>query len=226
MAAELDSFVRKFKALCQAGRSASLNISSSAGKATVNLRVDLGDLHDGPHHPPNHSRNGPSRQRRRERRAAARVADAEKAIAALSVEEREVLEIAEEAVSKSPVQESDVPEKGSEEIEAQSEEEREVLEIAEDAVSKPTAEESNLPEKGSAEVRIEKVEVVNQASAAEVIDEVCGDSEYESRTPKSVEGPAKHPKPPPVRDRSSDGIKYYRVTYEEDPTDDEDDYIY
>ena len=180
---EIDSFVNKFKSLCQAGRSASLNLSSCAGKASLNLCVDLGALQDGPHHPPNHSRNGPSRQRRREKRAAARVADAEEAVAALSVEEREVLEIAEETVSKSPVQESNVPGKGSEEAE------------------------------------IEKVEVVNpmatKASAVEVVDEVCTNSEYESRTPEdpnakpnSVEVPAKHPKPPPVRDRSRGGIKY------------------
>ena len=193
---EIDSFVRKFKALCQAGRSASLNLSSCDGKASLNLRVDLGALHDGPHHPPNHSRNGPPRQRRREKRAAARVAEAEEAVAALSVGEREVLEIAEEVFSKSPVQESIVPEKGSEEVE------------------------------------IEKVEVVNpmatKASAVEIVDEVCVDSEYESRTPEdpnakpnSVEVPTKHPKPPPVRDRSPGGIKYYTVTYE-DSTDDED----
>ena len=197
---EIDSFVRKFKALCQAGRSASLNLSSNAGKASLNLRVDLGALHDGPHHPPNHSRNGPSRQRRREKRAAARVVDAEEAVAALSVEEREVLEIAEEVVSKSPVQESNVPGKGSE------------------------------------EAAIEKVEVVKptatKASEAEVVDEVCTDSEYGSRTPQEdpnakhnlVEVPFKHPKPPPVRDRSCGGIKYYRITYED--TDDEDENIY
>jgi hypothetical protein len=59
---------------------------------------DLGALQDVPHHPPIHSRNGPSRQRRTEKQAAARVADAEEAVAALSVEEREVLEIAEETV--------------------------------------------------------------------------------------------------------------------------------
>ena len=50
------------------------------------------------------------------------------------------------------------------------------------------------------------VEVVNpmetKASAAEVVDEVCTDSEYESRTsedpnakPNSVEVPTKHPNP-------------------------------
>jgi hypothetical protein len=200
---EIDSFVKKFKALCQAGRSASLNLSSCAEKASLNLCLDLGALQDGPHHPPNHSRNGPSRQRRREKRAAARVADAEEAVAALSVEEREVLEIAEETVSKSPVKASNVPGKGSE------------------------------------EAAIEKVEVVKptatKASEAEVVDEVCTDSEYESRTPqKDTEDPSakhnlvevqfKHPKPPPVRDWSCGGIKYYRITYE-DPTDDEDENI-
>ena len=198
---EIDSFVGKFKALCQAGRSASLNLSSRDGKAFLNLRVDLGALCDGPHHPPNHqSRNGPSRQRRRERRAAARVAEAVKAVAALSVEEREVLEIAEEVVSKSTVPESSAPEEGSE------------------------------------EAGIEKAEQDNpmapKASAVEVVDEVCDDAEYESRIlkepnakPNSVEVPVKHPNPPPVREKTIGGIKYYTVTYE-DPTDDEDDNIH
>ena len=38
---ELDSFVNKFKVLCQAGRNARLTLSSNAGKASVNLRLDL-----------------------------------------------------------------------------------------------------------------------------------------------------------------------------------------
>ena len=72
--------------------------------------------------------------------------------------------------------------------------------------------------------------MATKASAVEVFDEVCTNSEYESRTPddpnakpNSVEVPAKHPKPPPVRDRSCGGIKYYRITYED--TDDEDENI-
>ena len=48
---EIDSFLSKFNALCQSGRSASLNLSSNAGKVAVNLRVDLGVLHEGPYHP-------------------------------------------------------------------------------------------------------------------------------------------------------------------------------
>jgi hypothetical protein len=40
-----------------------------------------------------------------------------------------------------------------------------------------------------------------------------------------MEVPAKHPKPPPFRDPSCGGIKYYRITYE-DPTDDEEENIY
>ena len=79
---EIDSFVRKFKVLCQSGRSARLILCSNAGKASLNLCVDLGVLHEGPYHPPNHSRNGPARQRCREKRVAA---DAEEAKAALSV---------------------------------------------------------------------------------------------------------------------------------------------
>ena len=88
---EIDSFVSKFKALCQGGRHASLTLSSKAGKAVVNLRVDLGDISQDAHlhHPPQkHSRNGPAQQRRRERRAAARQAAAVEAESILSVEER------------------------------------------------------------------------------------------------------------------------------------------
>ena len=94
---EIDSFVNKFKALCQGGRTASLTLSSKAGKALVNLRVDLGPLSQQDHHqhhPPKYSRNGPAQQRRRERRAAARQAAAVEAETILSVEEKDVLDLA------------------------------------------------------------------------------------------------------------------------------------
>ena len=98
---EVDSFVKKFKILCQAGRNASLTLSSNAGKAVLNLRVDLGVLQEQdphpPHHPSTRSRNGPSQQRRRDRRAAARKATSEQAEAVLSLEERQVLREAEKA---------------------------------------------------------------------------------------------------------------------------------
>ena len=94
---EIDNFVNKFKAFCQGGRTDSLTLSSKAGKALVNLRVDLGplsqqDQHQ--HHPPKYSRNGPAQQRRSERRAAARQAAAVEAETILSVEEKEVLNLA------------------------------------------------------------------------------------------------------------------------------------
>ena len=201
---EIESFVTKFKALCRAGRSACLTISSDAGKATLNLSVDLGVLPDEglhhPHHPHlprNPSRNGPSRQRRREKRAAARSAQAEQAEAALNVEEKEMLEIAEKAASNSPVQKPTVPAKGSEEIEAKE------------------------------EVTVEET----KTSDTEIVDEVCPDSVYESTTPDEPEADpnprkvtAVHLKPPPVRDRGIKdigGIKYYTLTYE-DFSDDED----
>ena len=85
---EIDSFVNKFKALCQDGRSARLTLASKAGKAVINLRVDLGVLSEQDpqlHHPPKHSRNGPTQQRCRDRQAAARQAAAEQAGAALSL---------------------------------------------------------------------------------------------------------------------------------------------
>ena len=66
---EFDSFICKFKNLLKAGRSTSLRMTSSAGKAEVHLSVELDDaplvtlLHP-------RSRNGPARKRRREKRAA------------------------------------------------------------------------------------------------------------------------------------------------------------
>ena len=69
-AAELDSFVTKFKNLWQAGLDAHLDAGSRAGQAWVSLRVGLG-LHPArrDHH---RQKYGPSRQRRRARREAAR----------------------------------------------------------------------------------------------------------------------------------------------------------
>ena len=109
--------------LCQTGRSDSLTLSSDAGKASLNLSVDLGVLPEEglhhPHHPRNHSRNGPARQRRREKRAAARSAQAEQAEAALSVEEKEVLHMSERASSDSTMRDASVPAKGQEELETE-----------------------------------------------------------------------------------------------------------
>ena len=101
---EIDSFVGKFKTLCQAGRNASLTLSSNAGKAVMNLCLDFGVLRlqddSPPQHPSHQTRNGPSQQRRRERRAAARQSAAEQAEASLSSEEKDVLKEAEKAVAE------------------------------------------------------------------------------------------------------------------------------
>ena len=75
----------------QAGRNASLTLSSNTGKIVMNLRLDLGVLgqqDDSPPQPPHRTRNGPSQQRRRERRAAARQSAAEQVEAGLSSEEK------------------------------------------------------------------------------------------------------------------------------------------
>ena len=71
---ELDSFICKFKNLLTAGRSASLRMTSSAGKAEVHLSVELDDVPPVTLLHPRSSKNGPARQRRREKRAAARQA--------------------------------------------------------------------------------------------------------------------------------------------------------
>ena len=91
---EIDSFILKFKSLLQAGRNASLTVKAEAGKASVSLHVNLGDVLP-PEFLQQHrhgSRNGPARQRRRERRATARKEKAKSAVEANEVVELEVVE--------------------------------------------------------------------------------------------------------------------------------------
>ena len=139
--------------------------------------MDLGVLPEEglqhPHHPHNRPRNGPARHRRREKRAAARVVHAEEAKAALTLEEKEILEMAEEAAME-PI----VPVKDSKEIE-----------------NEKVVQAENINTK------------VTSTSATEVVDEVCSDLEYKTKSeddnkaiPKKVEVLAKLPKPPRVRD--------------------------
>ena len=70
---EIDSFILKFKRLLLSGRNATLVIQFNAGKAEINLKVELEDVSHHPHHE-HHlrrwPRNGSSRERRRLRRAA------------------------------------------------------------------------------------------------------------------------------------------------------------
>ena len=101
---EIDSFVSKFRNLCRAGRNANLTFTSKAGKASVNLSVELGRLpdveehhHKSHHHSLPHPRFGNSRQRRREKRAEIRKVKAVEAAQELSPEEAEILKLAEEA---------------------------------------------------------------------------------------------------------------------------------
>ena len=70
--------------LLRTGKNSNLNIKSEAGKAFINLYVEVKDE---PSTWPCKSRNGPSRQRRRERRQAAR--DAAGAVAVKASEEEE-----------------------------------------------------------------------------------------------------------------------------------------
>ena len=101
---EIDSFVSKFRNLCRAGRNANLTFTSKAGKASVNLSVELGRLPDvgelpnkPQYHHLRHSRCGNSRQRRREKRAEDRKVKAAEAEQDLSPEEADILQLAEEA---------------------------------------------------------------------------------------------------------------------------------
>ena len=73
---EIDSFVTKFKHLCQAGFVATLTVEAVDGKASVTLKSDLGPISP-PYHAPRHGQpRGPSYQRRQERHQAAREAAA------------------------------------------------------------------------------------------------------------------------------------------------------
>ena len=97
---ELESFLTKFRSLWNSCFDAHLELDSHAGQAWVSLRVHLGHA-PGPlqppdhiSHPPNSTRNGPSRQRRRARRAAAR---AEQLVDNENVDTEDVVK-AEEAV--------------------------------------------------------------------------------------------------------------------------------
>ena len=75
---EMNSFVMKLKNLWNAGRNATLNLETIAGKVKVSLSVEL-DNPDGGEQPQHWiqnsgSRNSPAQQRRRSRRAAVRSA--------------------------------------------------------------------------------------------------------------------------------------------------------
>ena len=191
---EIDSFVRKFKTLCQLGRSANLTLSSNAGKASLHLRVDLGVLSQESPPPPKQTRNGPARLRRREKRAAARKANAEEAEATLTAEEREVLEWAEKAKTKAVAEKAIVP------------------------VEESTDVEPKKTEQVEKETQTSAVEVTDElCKDSEYGSKSPNDSNKEE--PKSVEA-ASHQKPPPIRDRALGGIDKYTVTYD-DPTDDE-----
>ena len=183
---EIDSFVNKFKALCQGGRHASLTLSSKAGKAVVNLRVDLGDVSQDPHlqHPhQKHSRNGPAQQRRRERRAAARQAAAEEAEAALSLVEIEVLEKANTAKNK---------------------------QVAEQAKADTKAK-HDTEEVSAVEVLKKKVEEIPD----EVVPDSEYASMTPSKDEPQIESDPVEEPPPRIRDRSLGGIDYYTMSYDD-----------
>ena len=72
---EIDSFIRKFHQLWNAGFTAHLDLDTHAGSAWVGLRVQLGHSEGTLHPPPHHPRQrGPSYRRRQERRQAVRAA--------------------------------------------------------------------------------------------------------------------------------------------------------
>ena len=83
---EIESFISKFMGLLRSGRNATLNIQSEAGKALINLSVEVKQSSQ----QNSNSRNGPARQRRRERRAAARdVAVAQEEVKVVSEQDKE-----------------------------------------------------------------------------------------------------------------------------------------
>jgi hypothetical protein len=98
---ELDSFVQKFKNLCQVGGNPNLSMKSEAGKVSVSLQMEL-DIPAFQHQGQYRSRrNGPAQQRRRERRARERKAAIEETAAGIAPEEAVVLLLAEIAAKAS-----------------------------------------------------------------------------------------------------------------------------
>ena len=75
MAAEIDSFIMKFRDLSLSGKKATLVINSNNGKAEVSVQLDP-VIHQPPDVHVHRRHNGPSRQRRRQRRKEAREAAA------------------------------------------------------------------------------------------------------------------------------------------------------
>ena len=160
---EIDSFVFKFRHLCRSGRNATLTLRSSAGKASIDLHVDLGDQQHIPVQQRQHSRDGPARQRRRLKRAAARRDAAEQAANGLSPEEAFILIQAEEAANRTKAEEA-------KEL-AKSKAEKALTKPAEGAESGKIEEPSTeAAEAKDSETAIEKVD--------EVSDELCPDKDY------------------------------------------------
>ena len=94
MAAEIDSFILKFKNLLISGKIATLVIKSNNREAEVSLNVVLEKVCP-PHvgqYVPNKSRDGPSRQRRRARRAAEQAA-AERVVTEVSTGEEPEIQV-------------------------------------------------------------------------------------------------------------------------------------
>ena len=107
---ELDSFVKKFQQLWNAGLNAHLDLDTSAGKAWVGLRLELGHapgLHQHQVHP-TMKEESPSRQRRRARRAAAKLTHSVKTLETEEISAEKVkveIVIAEKAVENTPDEE-------------------------------------------------------------------------------------------------------------------------
>ena len=188
---EIDSFVRKFKILCEAGRSASLTVSSNAGKAVINLRVDLGVLGEPDDHPHHSSqrRFGPSQQRRRERRAAARQAAAEQAEASLYVEEKDVLKKAEVAET---------------ECNAEKAVKKAEVKLAGKVNENPVVE----------EIEITEQVVHNEAATKEdtVVDEFCSNASFDSGKSTATASP---PPPPSRPSRGLGSVDYDAMRFED-----------
>ena len=105
---ELDSFVKILQQLWNAGHNAHLDLETSAGKAWVGLRLELGPA-PGPHRHqfhPTMKEESPSWQRRRARGAAAKLTHSVKTSETeeISVEKvKEEIVFAEKAVKNTPV---------------------------------------------------------------------------------------------------------------------------
>ena len=168
---QLNSFVGKFVNLWQSGLDASLQFQTSAGKAHVTFKVELGEAPPPPlhHAQPQSFVPGPARLRHRQRRADARL---------IAAEEAEQQGAAEQADQPGTAEQVGQEDGNPAEEAAQANLETEKVEI-------------DATEKEEIDTTAAAVEVVTEVYSATngnvVNDEICNDNDYEKKQKRVTE---------------------------------------